>query len=190
MVARPLLLSPRQLPSDSTNFSGFLTPEPRISTSALPSSRVPAPGGPPEAKAPAWCAHPASAPSLSPGAAGLAAGSPGAGGACCPETNVLPRQTGSLGHRGGAAWEPEPGVGAGWGGAPVARGLGPREPSELPKFDKPGLQSAHFKSTSLQCLHIKIMNIKDPCPTSPRLGWGFHSPSPFGPSCLTHLPAS
>lgn len=30
----------------------------------------------------------------------------------------------------GAAWEPEPGVGAGWGGAPVARGLGPREPSE------------------------------------------------------------
>lgn len=130
LVARPLLLSPRQLPSDSTNFSGFLTPEPRISTSALPSSRVPAPGGPPEAKAPAWCAHPASAPSLSPGAAGLAAGSPGAGGACCRETNVLPRQTGSLGHRGGAAWEPEPGVGAGWGGAPVARGLGPREPSE------------------------------------------------------------
>ena len=46
------------------------------------------------------------------------------------------------------------------------------------KFDKPGLQSAHFKSTSRQCLHVKIMNIKDPRPTGPELGWGFHSPSP------------
>lgn len=46
----------------------------------------------------------------------LAAGRPGAGGACCPETNVLPPQTGSLGHRGGVAWEPAPGVGAGPGG--------------------------------------------------------------------------
>ena len=73
-----------------------------------------------------------------------------------------------------------------WGLEKIHMGL----KSFMPKFDKPGLQSAHFKSTSLQCLHIKIMNIKDPCPTSPRLGWGFHSPSPFGPSCLTHLPAS
>lgn len=65
-------------------------------------------------------------------------GGPGAGGACCPETNVLQPQTGSLGHRGGAAWEPAPaweragrragrpglGAGRGRGGCPGGAGTG------------------------------------------------------------------
>lgn len=114
--------SPRPLPvaSASTNFSELLARgPPRISRSKLlalclrVSCALQASGG----EGPRLQSWPRRLAATQLWRGRARSGRPGAGGACCPETSVLPPQTGSLGHRGGAAWEPAPGVGAGRGGA-------------------------------------------------------------------------